>query len=186
MSEAFPASPEHARTPESGHEHAEASKTKHAHEKAAERAEKPSDIEKIRHSVEQAARKSEMPHLHQDEPKGSPIGIDKAVKLQALNRTLKNLRQHLSPSERSLSRVVHQPVVDAASELGSKTVARPSGILGGGICAFVGSLLFLYLAKHNGFRYNYLLFLIFFVGGFAVGLVIEILFSLLRRIKQHS
>ena len=74
-----------------------------------------------------------------------------------------------------MSRIIHQPAIDAASEATAKTIARPSGILGGGICAFAGSLFFLYFAKHDGFHYNYLLFLVFFIGGFAIGLLFEVL-----------
>jgi hypothetical protein len=55
-----------------------------------------------------------------------------------------------------------------------QTLARPSGLLGGGICALLGSLIYLYLAKHIGFNYNYLLFVLFFGGGFIIGLVIEL------------
>lgn len=190
MSEKVSHSHEHHTSPETVEASHERSEAKHEHEKPAERLEKAQEtsIESIRDTIKHEALKAadEVPHPIRQEPHDSPTSIGKDLKDQALYRTLKNLRHHLSPADRSLSRIVHQPVVDAASELGSKTVARPSGILSGGICAFVGSLTFLYLAKHDGYRYNYLLFFIFFVGGFAIGLVIELLLSLIRRMKNAA
>jgi hypothetical protein len=98
-----------------------------------------------------------------------------------LQRTLTRVRHKLSGPDKSLSKVIHQPVVDAVSRVGEQTVARPSGVLGGAICAFLGSCLFLWASKHYGFRYNYFLFFLFFVGGFAIGLVIELMVYLSRR-----
>ena len=137
-------------------------------------------IEKIRETLEQEARSGEeeqagVAHLEDQELKGGTGAIGSELRKQQLYRTLKNLQQHLPLPQRALSRIVHQPVVDALSEVGGKTVARPSGILGGGICAFLGSLLFLYYAKHVGYGYNYLLFVVLFVGGFGIGLVLETL-----------
>jgi len=75
-------------------------------------------------------------------------------------------------------------VVRITSEAASKTISRPSGLLGGGLMAFAGSLVYLYLAKHIGFRYNYLLFTLLFVGGFAVGLCLEVIIWLVSRQRK--
>ena len=180
--------PEAPQTSEAGVEHHEQAETPAKPEKLEQHAEKApeDDIERIRSSIQQEAKPAEAdkPKTERSEPAASPTTIGKVLKDQALFRTLKNLRQHLSPPERGLSKIVHQPVVDAVSEVGGKTVARPSGILGGGICAFLGSLGYLYLAKHIGFHYNYLLFLLLFVGGFAVGIVLELIVRLAFRFKR--
>lgn len=90
------------------------------------------------------------------------------------HREIKNLqRQHPAP-QRALSRIVHQPFVSSVSELSSKTVSRPSGLLGGSLLALIGSAGYYYLAKRIGFKYNYLIFFILFVGGFLVGLTLEL------------
>jgi hypothetical protein len=82
--------------------------------------------------------------------------------------------------ERGLSKLIHQPAVRAVSEVGAKTVSRPSGLLGGGLLAFLGSSTYLFMTKYIGFRYNYLVFLLLFVGGFVLGLVLELLVRLVR------
>ncbi|MDB5164834.1 MAG: hypothetical protein JWL89_460, partial [Candidatus Saccharibacteria bacterium] len=100
------------------------------------------------------------------------------------NREIKNLQRKLPVLQRSLSKVIHQPVVRVASEAAGKTISRPSGLLGGGLVALIGTSGYLYTAKHAGFRYNYLVFLMLFAGGFIVGLILELLIwtaSLSRR-----
>jgi len=100
------------------------------------------------------------------------------------DREIKNLQRQHSSYQRTLSKLIHQPAVSKVSEVGSKTVSRPSGLLGGGIVALAGSLGYYLLAKHIGFTYNYAIFFMLFVVGFAVGLLLELLiytFSKKRR-----
>jgi hypothetical protein len=96
-----------------------------------------------------------------------------------LRRELQAIRRKLPAPQRALSKLVHQPGVRVASEAAGKTVSRPSGLLGGGLVALLGTSGYLYLAKHIGFTYNYGVFLILFAGGFALGLGIELLVHLL-------
>jgi hypothetical protein len=103
------------------------------------------------------------------------------LKKLAGERTLTSIRKHLSVPERTMSKIVHQPVVEGLSEVGSKTVARPSGILVGGILASLGNAVVLYICRHYGYTYNFFLFAIFFAGGFALGLLIELMWRLIHR-----
>jgi hypothetical protein len=187
MSEHAPHKPEHVGSHETAEHAPKHREHKHEYEKAAEQAEKRSheQLEAIRKSIQhEATSKDEvMPH-EAHEPSQSPLGIGSDLKKQNLYRTLKNLRNHLSAPERTLSKIVHQPVVEAVSELGGKTIGRPSGLLSGGVCAFAGSLTFLYIARHSGFRYNYLMFIVFFAGGFAIGLALELVVGLARRLRR--
>lgn len=98
----------------------------------------------------------------------------KAMKADSFKKTMSHVRQKLPRSERAFSKVVHNKKVEAVSEVGSKTIARPSGILGGGIFALAGSILLLYMAKHYGFEYNFFVFILFFVSGFFIGSIVEI------------
>lgn len=107
--------------------------------------------------------------------------VTRELKQITLQRELLHIRRKLPRPQRALSKVVHQPVVRAASEAAGKTVSRPSGLLGGGLVALLGTSGYLYLAHHRGFRYNYLVFLILFAGGFIVGLVLELLVHLATR-----
>ena len=113
----------------------------------------------------------------------APQFVQRELKENTFNRSMTRIRKQLPYGEKVLSKAIHQPVVDTVSQVGAKTVARPSGLLMGSICAFVGSSFFLWAAKHYGFHYNYLLFVIFFAGGFVLGLFLEMLLFVLRRNK---
>ncbi|HEY4963304.1 MAG TPA: hypothetical protein VIH90_01245 [Candidatus Saccharimonadales bacterium] len=97
------------------------------------------------------------------------------MKKNALKRELKHVRRHLPKVDQLGSKVIHQPLVKVISDASAKTITRPSGLLGGGIAAFIGSALYYYFTKHIGVNYNYLLFISFFVAGFAIGLIIELI-----------
>lgn len=107
--------------------------------------------------------------------------VSRELKKEALQRTLTRVRKHLSAPAQTFSKVIHQPVVDAVSQAGAKTIARPSGVLGGSIVAFLGSSIFLWMARHYGFAYNYLLFFLLFLGGFALGMALEFAIYFFRR-----
>lgn len=104
-----------------------------------------------------------------------PAHINSELRSAGLQRQLITIRRQLSLPQRTLSKVVHQPVIRAMSEPVGKTVSRPSGLLGGGLVAFLGTSAYLYVAKHSGMRYQYSMFLLLFFGGFVVGLFLELL-----------
>jgi len=148
-------------------QHHEADKAKQAEQARAElaqTAEQANPLERLA-----AAEKAE------SEAAAQPAQVNRELKGITLKRELKNIQHKLPASQRALSKVVHQPVVRAVSETASKSVTRPSGLLGGGLVAFLGSCSYLYLAKHVGFTYNYFVFLLLFAVGFIVGLVLEVL-----------
>ena len=119
--------------------------------------------------------------LSRDEP-AAPAGlVGRDLKQIKYKRTLQSVQKGLSNPEKTLSKLIHNPVIDAVSTAAEKTVARPSGLLTGSIFAFLGSSMFLYIAKHYGYEYNFLLFALFFFGGFALGLLIELVYKLIKR-----
>lgn len=99
----------------------------------------------------------------------------KELKAESYKKTMKDVRKKLSKPDQVLSKVIHNKTIETTSEIGSKTVARPSGILGGGIFALLGSVAILWMANHYGFRYNFFVFILLFVGGFFVGTMVELL-----------
>lgn len=134
-------------------------------------------LEAIRQTIEDASKHShvETGALTNEAPsQPKPTYANKELKAIALRRTLKHLQHDLPAGQRMLSKFIHQPAVRRVSAATGQTIARPSGLLGGGVCALLGTLIYLYLAKHIGFSYNYLLFLLFFGGGFIVGLLVEL------------
>ena len=64
---------------------------------------------------------------------------------QTFDRTLTSVRRQLSAPEKQLSKFIHKPVIEKTSDFVGKTIARPSGILLGGIFSFIGSLGFILL-----------------------------------------
>jgi len=100
--------------------------------------------------------------------------VNRELKQITLRRELQHIRRKLPAPQRALSHIVHQPVVRAVSEAAGKTVSRPSGLLGGGLVALLGTSSYLWLAHHQGFRYNYAVFLFLFAAGFLIGLVLEL------------
>ncbi len=101
------------------------------------------------------------------------------AKFQA-KQNLRNVRKDLGTTDRIISKIIHSPVLDKLSEKSSSSVVRPSGILGGSILAFLGSLSYLIFVKYVGITYNYLFFFGFFIIGFIVGIIIEFILKLSR------
>ena len=147
----------------------------------------PEEVQKLSHEAHTQAisgkeySSSESEHQASHTPS---MGVTRALKKQAYKKVLSQARKQLSPSERTFSSVIHSPTIEKASDIGAKTVARPSGILTGGIVAFVGSSVLFYMSKHYGYRYNPFVFIALLVIGFVAGLLLELVFtSMLKRQK---
>ena len=107
------------------------------------------------------------------------------IKKETAKQGLKSVQRQETKSERALSKVIHQPAVQATSEVAAKTISRPSGILGGGVVAFLGGSVYLYLAYHIGFVYQPTVFLVLSLVGFVVGLVLELLIRLVVKPRTN-
>lgn len=137
------------------------------------------------HAKEQAVSGKEIT-IGERESAPSQMGVQRELKLTAYKQTIRRIQTKLKGPEKVLSRVMHQPVVEKISNVGANTVARPSGILGGGFIALLGSSILLYLTKHYGFEYNLTVFFILFVVGFMAGIILEGLVKLVRRKRSIS
>lgn len=115
-------------------------------------------------------------------------GMQQSVKNNAYKRELTKIQSKLPNRSRNFSKVIHNKTVESISNIGAQTAARPSGLLGGSICAFLGSMILYYMARHYGFIYNYLMLFLLFILGFAVGCVLELLvWSLFnRRTRRYT
>ncbi len=98
----------------------------------------------------------------------------KELKADAYKKSMRHVRKQLSKPDRALSKVIHNKTVESVSEVSGKTIARPSGILGGGVFALAGSAFLLYMSKNYGFEYNYFIFFVLFIGGFFAGMFCEL------------
>lgn len=144
--------------------------------------------EQAAHSAEAAAKPLERLEAAAAASKPTqPLNINRELKAITLQRELKNIQRRLPAPQRALSKLIHQPAVRTSSELAGKTMARPSGFLGGSLVAFLGTSSYLYLAKTTGGSYNYFVFLVLFAGGFALGLLLEYLVHLATASRrQHG
>ncbi|MFO0881838.1 MAG: hypothetical protein U0491_00065 [Candidatus Saccharimonadales bacterium] len=117
--------------------------------------------------------------------------ITKRIKKEQYQQTLKQVQSHLSKPEKRFSKVIHQPVVETASEVGAKTIARPYSIIGGALFAIIGSFTVLSIAKHVGFEVPNSIFFILFVLGYVVALLVEFVVRMIRKTspkhrKRHT
>ncbi len=99
--------------------------------------------------------------------------IDRKVKQQTYRKTLHHIQRQLPRSQRAFSKFIHRPVVEAVSEVSAKTVARPSGLFGGGLCALIGSSILVWMSRHYGFYYNFFVFIALVLAGFILGVLLE-------------
>lgn len=148
----------------------------------AEAAEQQATLEKARTAAETIERDDPLARLQASEtlaanqaPAPPPNAF---LQKQNLQRELKSVQRKESAPIRALSRLIHQPVVRVGSEAAGKSISRPSGLLGGGIVAFLGTSVYLYLAYHIGFTYQPTVFLVLLVIGFAAGIAIEFILRL--------
>lgn len=128
-----------------------------------------SGAEKARQQIQNLNKQEKEPEHY------TAFEIDSELRSVTKNRELKHIQRHEQPVERAFSKLIHQPAVRVVSEAASNTVSRPSGLLGGGIAALIGTTIYLITAKHIGFGYNYTVFLALFALGFIAGLAVEFL-----------
>jgi hypothetical protein len=105
------------------------------------------------------------------------------LKKVALSNTLSLIRSNLSKPEKTFSKLIHKSSINTISEFAGKTLIRPSGILVGGLFTLIGSAYYLYATKQTGYKYNFLVAILLFAGGFIFGVIIEILVNIAR---SHS
>ncbi len=159
------------------HEHLERAEKHRAEQAEQARKEKSAEnLEKIRQMAEVEAEEAKKITAAEESKSetDSLLGVQHSLKATAYQRTLARVQHRLPGPARIFSKVSHNPVIDKVSSIGSETVARPSGILGGSICAFLGSLALVYYSRHYGFRYNYLVLFLLFAGGYLLGAVLEL------------
>ncbi len=146
-------------------------------------------IESARDAIEKQAISSEVPVVEKRAEQSDQTirYTTKRIKNERYRTTLSHVRHHLSPSQRVLSKIVHQPVIEAISEIGAKTIARPSGLLGGGLIALISSLTVIIIARRVGFAVPNSIFAITFIGGFCLGIIVEAVFrTIKKRFQKHS
>jgi hypothetical protein len=187
--EHLPKTPEHGKEHEHGHEGKSHEKLKETIEKGHEAKHEAKDsLEAIRSSIDKHAEAGKHKHEEaveaQTKRDAGPAVIDRTVKKKAYKKELHRVQSHLPKGQKAFSKLIHSSAVETASEIGGKTVARPSGLLGGGIAALLGSGALVIVSRHYGFSYNFFVFIAFLIAGFFVGLIIELIVRALLKAKS--
>ena len=145
----------------------------------------PEQAEAAREQIEQ------IPDQHETTPnvtKDSYSPFERAeTKKQTYKQTLKHLQAEL-PNKRSraFSKLIHYPLVESASELAGKTVFRPSITLGASVGALLGGSIIYFVARHYGFTLSGTEFLLFGAAGAGLGIVLELLSVIGKRLLKRS
>lgn len=148
---------------------------------------KPSTEQARQHAKEEAKSTAEiLEHLKPEQPQTQEdhAFASHELKEMAYSRLIARAQRHLTPYNRSWSRLIHQPVVEAVSDTAARTVARPSGIIGGGFIGLIGTTAYYLIARHYGYSYNFLVFIAFISVGFVIGWIVELLWRLIRHKKN--
>lgn len=139
-------------------------------------------IEKAEPTTKEAVSKQS--EIEKDDDSSDVRWWSKELGRQNLDRTLSSVRRSLSVPEKQLSKFIHRPIIEKVSDVGGKTIARPSGVLLGGIFSFIGSLGVYVLARHIGGELRYSIFAVTFVFGYMLGLIVELVWRILARKKS--
>ncbi len=142
-------------------------------------------VEQIRSQIEQQAAPAEdlkPAEKHETSDRDHhPLMLNKHLKDTAYDRTMVRVQKKLALPDRALSKLIHSPLIDKPAEVAGKTIARPSGMLGGALFSLIGTSLVLWLARKYGYEYNYLIALLTFAAGIVLGLLVEGIYRLLRQ-----
>jgi hypothetical protein len=186
MSEKIKLTPEAGESARNNGEHHERA-TRHHEAKAENTAhEHQENLEQILSKIEETAKTAQEAAHHQQAAetakKPNPRFVGKELKGNNLKSSLRRVRKDLKPYQRPFSRLIHNRAVEKASEVGAKTIARPDGLLVGGVVSLLMSLGVLFVCRYYGYEYNYLIGLLSFPAGFILGIVGE---SLLKPLKRR-
>ncbi len=123
-------------------------------------------------ALDQAESKADKDQSKEAEKVDKKQPITKMDVDQAYKNTMSNMRSHLSGPSRAFSKVIHNPVVDKASEAVGSTVARPNLIIAGALGA-IASIAVYFVAKKYGYVLSGFETIGLFIAGWGVGAIIE-------------
>ena len=150
----------------------------------------PINKEKLQNVIEQEAKTSES-YKKQAEANSHDTNPHKhylthKIKTAVFHQTMDDVRSHLSPSEQRFSKIIHNDTIETLSNLGGKTVARPSGILGGATILVIGSFIVLFFAKRYGFEVPLSLFAALYIVGFILMIIAEYLYRIVLNVSRKK
>ena len=99
--------------------------------------------------------------------------ISRKQRDMSFNHNMNEIRQHMSLSSRTFSRIIHTKAVEKSSEFIGSTFARPNSILSGALFAFIIGLVVYLLARRLGYPLSGFESIISFVIGWILGLLYD-------------
>jgi len=139
-------------------------------------------VENLSNKVEQAGAESSddiRDRFNSEEDKSiKHVFTDRHSKKGSRDTYMYQIRAHLQGPSQTFSYLINNKSVDKASEAIGKTLFRPSGILAGAIVTLLGSIYYLVITHSTGFKYNFYVATLMFVGGFVTGLILEAIYRL--------
>lgn len=144
-------------------------------------------IKKITKKIETHARASAEidRHLKHDQLDDRPASYHSPYKGYVASQTLIKAQKQLNTTERQFSKIVHNKNVETASDIVGNTIARPSGLLLGGFLSLIASVTVLIICRFYGYEYNFLIGMVCFIGGFAAGLIIELIIKTTQKTRRN-
>ncbi len=142
--------------------------------------EKSHDVESIKHEALEKAvsheqeSKSESPKIEKQADR--PPKNTKASRKAAFNREMKAVQSEMSAPSRNFSKIIHNPVVEKASDAIGSTIARPNAIVAGAVAAFILTGALYVWAKYAGYPLSGFES----IGAFVVGWLVGIIFDFTR------
>lgn len=145
-------------------------------ERAAEKNhEKNVDI--ARQEVQQATKHEKEAKSHETSKETSPAErrgpTSKRERDASYDRTMREVKSHMSAPSRAFSTVIHNPIVEKVSDTVGGTIARPNAILSGAVFAFLFTLGIYLIARFNGYPLSGTETMASFAAGWLVGLIFD-------------
>lgn len=138
------------------------------------------EIEKKAESAQELSSELESQQTNRDSDKRYRYSSSESIP-----RAVTQARKQLKPAERAVSKVIHNPKIEAISSVTGATVARPSGFMYGAIFSFIATLGFLVISKRYGYEYNAFVGVLTFIAGYLAGLIVELITRTIRHPKKH-
>lgn len=139
------------------------------------------NVDEARHEALKQAIDSEKPDNNDANPplsverrKNGPIS--KHAREVSFKSTMRGVQGQMSAPSRLFSKVIHNKVIEQASDMTASTIARPNALLSGSIFAFVLTLGVYITAKNMG----YTLSGFESIGAFTLGWVLGIIYDFLK------
>lgn len=147
---------------------------KDAEKLKAEREASANEQEARHEALEQAkSKEDEQPQVEKAPEEEKAVSLTQKDLDARFNKTLEHIQKDMTPASKAFSKVIHNPVVDKASEAVGRTIARPNLILAGGIGTLTIGLAVYLFAKNYGYVLSGFEAMGSFIIGWAIGALVE-------------